>query len=97
MTCACGHVLDEHDRRGECQVHGCPCFAYEADPDADDGPDVATLARLTPELIRAADARLRRPYPPPPQDRIAWWLRGGRWRRYRLLSLLRSDARSDAR
>lgn len=27
--CACGHVLDEHDGVGECQVDDCPCFAYE--------------------------------------------------------------------
>jgi hypothetical protein len=30
-ACMCGHVLDEHDGVGECQVEGCPCFAYEED------------------------------------------------------------------
>lgn len=31
--CECGHVQDEHDDQGECQVAGCPCFAFDAKGD----------------------------------------------------------------
>lgn len=29
-TCACGHVLDEHDPREGCQVDECPCGYFDA-------------------------------------------------------------------
>lgn len=33
-TCACGHVLDEHDDRGtDCYVEGCDCIHFESDYD----------------------------------------------------------------
>jgi hypothetical protein len=28
-VCACGHVEDEHDLEGGCQVEGCPCIAFD--------------------------------------------------------------------
>lgn len=31
MTCFCGHVEDEHNGRGECEVDDCPCFLFEGE------------------------------------------------------------------
>lgn len=39
--CACGHVRDEHDRRGACQVDGCTCIAFEATERVERGPRLA--------------------------------------------------------
>jgi hypothetical protein len=38
MECVCGHVEDEHDAYGECEVDDCPCFHFEAagDPKEDE-------------------------------------------------------------
>jgi hypothetical protein len=27
--CVCGHLLDEHEENGKCQVGECPCWLYE--------------------------------------------------------------------
>lgn len=32
-VCYCGHVGDEHDWRGECQVEGCECLYFERNPE----------------------------------------------------------------
>lgn len=38
-VCHCGHVYDEHSHGHECDVDGCACIHFEADPDAIREPD----------------------------------------------------------
>lgn len=35
MPCYCGHMLDEHDPLGPCDVTGCDCFYYDEDGDVE--------------------------------------------------------------
>ena len=35
--CVCGHVADEHDRLGKCEID-CPCVYFEADVPEDAEP-----------------------------------------------------------
>ncbi len=36
MNCYCGHVEDEHNNRGECEVDDCPCFSFEDEGTTDE-------------------------------------------------------------